>query len=200
MLSPPPPSPPPPPSLRDPYLIALRSVTLPTHPPTHDYNRGEVLCAGFTIWDESSSATKVGQARGSLGSACIVAICTLQHCNSREKQKVYCPPNVLLFQITYYNQATPGVLPYISTDIVGLSSSFSSTFSSCSRFLEANKDGPAAPWPATARLHQCEGSGWSLLPVWPLLMRCCALKDAVVECICASPSSQQWICVFFFFK
>uniref|UniRef100_A0A4W6BKA8 Acyl-CoA thioesterase 11b n=1 Tax=Lates calcarifer TaxID=8187 RepID=A0A4W6BKA8_LATCA len=84
----------------DPYLIALRSVTLPTHPPTEDYTRGEVLCAGFTIWEESSSVTK----------------------------------------ITYYNQATPGVLPYISTDIAGLSSSFYSAFAACSVFLEANKD------------------------------------------------------------
>uniref|UniRef100_A0A8C3A8U7 Acyl-CoA thioesterase 11 n=1 Tax=Cyclopterus lumpus TaxID=8103 RepID=A0A8C3A8U7_CYCLU len=33
----------------DPYVIALRSVSLPTHPPTEEYNRGEVLCAGFTI-------------------------------------------------------------------------------------------------------------------------------------------------------
>lgn len=45
--------------LRDPYLIALRSVTLPTHPPTEDYTRGEVLCAGFTILEESSCITKV---------------------------------------------------------------------------------------------------------------------------------------------
>uniref|UniRef100_A0A665UR72 Acyl-coenzyme A thioesterase 11 n=1 Tax=Echeneis naucrates TaxID=173247 RepID=A0A665UR72_ECHNA len=84
----------------DPYLIALRSVTLPTHPPTEDYTRGEVLCAGFAIWEESSTVTKV----------------------------------------TYYNKATPGVLPYISTDIAGLSSSFYSAFSACSHFLEANKD------------------------------------------------------------
>uniref|UniRef100_A0A8C4EHU4 Acyl-coenzyme A thioesterase 11 n=1 Tax=Dicentrarchus labrax TaxID=13489 RepID=A0A8C4EHU4_DICLA len=89
---------------RDPYLIALRSVTLPTHPPTEDYTRGEVLCAGFTIWEESSTVTK----------------------------------------ITYYNQATPGVLPYISTDIAGLSSSFYSAFSACSDFLEANKDSLAS--------------------------------------------------------
>uniref|UniRef100_H2V771 Acyl-coenzyme A thioesterase 11 n=1 Tax=Takifugu rubripes TaxID=31033 RepID=H2V771_TAKRU len=85
---------------RDPYLIALRSVSLPTHPPTDAYTRGEVLCAGFTIREESGSLTK----------------------------------------ITYYNQATPGVLPYIATDIVGLSSSFYSSFSACSHFLEANKD------------------------------------------------------------
>ncbi|XP_028300549.1 acyl-coenzyme A thioesterase 11b isoform X2 [Gouania willdenowi] len=85
---------------RDPYLIALRSVTLPTHPPTEECTRGEVLCAGFTIWEESPSDTK----------------------------------------ITYYNQATPGVIPYISTDIAGLSSSFYSSFAACSQFLEANKD------------------------------------------------------------
>ncbi|XP_068599160.1 acyl-coenzyme A thioesterase 11b isoform X2 [Brachionichthys hirsutus] len=84
----------------DPYLIALRSVTLPTHPPTENFTRGEVLCAGFTIWEECSTVTK----------------------------------------ITYYNQATPGVLPYITTDIAGLSSSFYSAFSACSHFLEANKD------------------------------------------------------------
>uniref|UniRef100_A0A667WV51 Acyl-CoA thioesterase 11b n=1 Tax=Myripristis murdjan TaxID=586833 RepID=A0A667WV51_9TELE len=88
----------------DPYLIALRSVTLPTHPPTEDYTRGEVLCAGFSIWEESCTVTK----------------------------------------ITYYNQATPGVLPYISTDIAGLSSSFYCAFSACSHFLEANKDSLAA--------------------------------------------------------
>ncbi|KAM4548738.1 acyl-coenzyme A thioesterase 11b isoform 1-T1 [Odontesthes bonariensis] len=95
---------------RDPYLIALRSVTLPTHPPTEDYTRGEVLCAGFTIWEESSAVTK----------------------------------------FTYYNQATPGVLPYLSTDIAGLSSSFYSTFSACSRFLEANKDSLAALPPSAS--------------------------------------------------
>lgn len=83
----------------DPYLIALRSVTLPACPPAEDYNRGEVLCAGFSIWEVGNSYTK----------------------------------------ISYYNQATPGVLPYISTDIAGLSSSFYCTFSSCSAFLEKNK-------------------------------------------------------------
>lgn len=51
--------------IRDPYLIALRSVTLPTHPPTEDYTRGEVQCAGFTIREESNSVTKVGMKRAS---------------------------------------------------------------------------------------------------------------------------------------
>ncbi|NP_001417824.1 acyl-coenzyme A thioesterase 11b isoform X1 [Danio rerio] len=88
----------------DPYLIALRSVTLPAYPPTEDYNRGEVLCAGFSIWEEENSFTK----------------------------------------ISYYNRATPGVLPYISTDIAGLSSSFYRTFASCSAFLENNKDSLAS--------------------------------------------------------
>uniref|UniRef100_A0A665U0L4 Acyl-coenzyme A thioesterase 11-like n=1 Tax=Echeneis naucrates TaxID=173247 RepID=A0A665U0L4_ECHNA len=38
----------------DPYVIALRSVSLPTHPPTDAYNRGEVLCAGFTILESKN--------------------------------------------------------------------------------------------------------------------------------------------------
>ncbi|XP_028856145.1 acyl-coenzyme A thioesterase 11b isoform X2 [Denticeps clupeoides] len=92
----------------DPYLIALRSVTLPTHPPTEDFTRGEVLCAGFVIEEESNHVAK----------------------------------------ITYYNQATPGVLPYISNDIAGLSSSFYSTFLSCSQFLEKNKDNLSSDSPS----------------------------------------------------
>uniref|UniRef100_A0AAR2JZX4 Acyl-coenzyme A thioesterase 11 n=1 Tax=Pygocentrus nattereri TaxID=42514 RepID=A0AAR2JZX4_PYGNA len=75
----------------DPYWIALRSVTLPAFPPTEGYNRGEVVCAGFSITEEDRCLTK----------------------------------------LSYYNQATPGVLPYISTDIAGLSSSFYSAFASC---------------------------------------------------------------------
>ncbi|XP_066499291.1 acyl-coenzyme A thioesterase 11b [Hoplias malabaricus] len=93
----------------DPYWIALRSVTLPGYLPTDDYNRGEVLCAGFSIKEEDFSLTK----------------------------------------LCYYNQATPGVLPYISTDIAGLSSSFYSAFASCSAFLEENKDS-LAPVPSAA--------------------------------------------------
>uniref|UniRef100_A0A3B3SDV6 Acyl-CoA thioesterase 11b n=1 Tax=Paramormyrops kingsleyae TaxID=1676925 RepID=A0A3B3SDV6_9TELE len=85
----------------DPYVVALRSVTLPTHPPTEDYTRGEVFCAGFSIWEESVGNTKV----------------------------------------SYYNQASAGVLPYISTDIAGLSSTFYRTFCSCKKFLKDNKDG-----------------------------------------------------------
>ncbi|XP_030631747.1 acyl-coenzyme A thioesterase 11 [Chanos chanos] len=83
----------------DPYVIALRSVTLPTHPPSEEFNRGEVVCAGFTIFEVSNTVAK----------------------------------------ISYYNQATPEVLPYISTDIAGLSSSFYSIFCSCSQFLLKNR-------------------------------------------------------------
>uniref|UniRef100_A0A673BCN0 Acyl-coenzyme A thioesterase 11-like n=1 Tax=Sphaeramia orbicularis TaxID=375764 RepID=A0A673BCN0_9TELE len=83
----------------DPYVIALRSVSLPTYPPTEQFNRGEVLCAGFTIL-ESTNNTSL---------------------------------------ITYYNQASPEVLPYISTDIAGLSSSFYHTFCSCSQYLIKNR-------------------------------------------------------------
>lgn len=44
---------------RDPYVLAIRSVTLPTHPPTEDMNRGEMLCAGFTIYAVSENVSKV---------------------------------------------------------------------------------------------------------------------------------------------
>ncbi|XP_018551451.1 acyl-coenzyme A thioesterase 11 isoform X3 [Lates calcarifer] len=83
----------------DPYVIALRSVSLPTHPPTEGYNRGEVLCAGFTILETKNNMSL----------------------------------------IRYYNQASPEVLPYISTDIAGLSSSFYHTFCSCSQYLTRNR-------------------------------------------------------------
>ncbi|XP_051949952.1 acyl-coenzyme A thioesterase 11-like isoform X2 [Xyrauchen texanus] len=125
----------------DPYLIALRSVTLPTYPPTEDYNRGEVLCAGFSIWEEESSFTK----------------------------------------ISYYNQATPGVLPYISTDIAGLSSSFYRTFASCSTFLEENK-ASLASLPTSAL---GENSGTALA-----IELCCLVNLKTISC--------SWIlCLFF---
>ncbi|XP_029931282.1 acyl-coenzyme A thioesterase 11 isoform X2 [Myripristis murdjan] len=87
----------------DPYIIALRSVSLPTHPPTEEYNRGEVMCAGFTILETGNNMSL----------------------------------------ISYYNQASPEVLPYISTDIAGLSSSFYHTFCSCSQYLVKNREEPA---------------------------------------------------------
>lgn len=46
---------------RDPYVIALRSVSLPAHPPTEGYNRGEVLCAGFTILETKNNMSLVKQ-------------------------------------------------------------------------------------------------------------------------------------------
>lgn len=44
---------------RDSYVIALRSVSLPTHPPVEGYKRGEVLCAGFTILETKSNMSLV---------------------------------------------------------------------------------------------------------------------------------------------
>ncbi|KAF7692325.1 acyl-coenzyme A thioesterase 11 [Silurus meridionalis] len=82
----------------DPYIIAIRSVSLPTHPPTEDMNRGEMLCAGFIIYPVSENVSKM----------------------------------------CYYNQTNPGVLPYISMDIAGLSSSFCSVFVSCRQYLMDN--------------------------------------------------------------
>ncbi|KAJ8012304.1 hypothetical protein DPEC_G00067270 [Dallia pectoralis] len=86
----------------DPYIISLRSVTLPTHPPTEKCSRGEVLCAGFSIQEVNKKVSK----------------------------------------ISYFNQASPEVLPYISTDIAGLSSSFYNIFCTCSTFLQENRDKP----------------------------------------------------------
>lgn len=44
---------------RDPYVIALRSVTLPTHRETPEYRRGETLCSGFCFWRKGDQLTKV---------------------------------------------------------------------------------------------------------------------------------------------
>uniref|UniRef100_A0A8C8DM15 Acyl-CoA thioesterase 11a n=1 Tax=Oryzias sinensis TaxID=183150 RepID=A0A8C8DM15_9TELE len=88
----------------DPYVIALRSVTLPTHPPFEKCNRGEVLCAGFTILETENKKSL----------------------------------------IRYYNQASPEVLPYISNDVAGLSSSFYHTFCACSEYLIQHKLHPTA--------------------------------------------------------
>lgn len=44
---------------RDSYVIALRSVSLTSHPPTEGCNRGEVLCAGFTIQNTKNNTSLV---------------------------------------------------------------------------------------------------------------------------------------------
>ncbi|XP_032152777.1 acyl-coenzyme A thioesterase 11 isoform X3 [Sapajus apella] len=84
----------------DPYVIALRSVTLPTHRETPEYRRGETLCSGFCLWREGDQLTKV----------------------------------------SYYNQATPGVLNYVTANVAGLSSEFYTTFKACEQFLLDNRN------------------------------------------------------------
>ncbi|NXK03479.1 ACO11 thioesterase, partial [Herpetotheres cachinnans] len=84
----------------DPYVVAFRSVTLPTHPATAGFTRGETLCSGFCIWPESEETSKVA----------------------------------------YYNQATPGYLNYVTTNVAGLSSNFCATFEACEKFLLKNKE------------------------------------------------------------
>ncbi|XP_032552796.1 acyl-coenzyme A thioesterase 11 isoform X3 [Chiroxiphia lanceolata] len=84
----------------DPYVVAFRSVTLPTHPPRAEYTRGETLCSGFCIWPESEEMSKVA----------------------------------------YYNQATPGYLNYVTTNVAGLSSDICATFEACEKFLLKNKE------------------------------------------------------------
>ncbi|NXY60668.1 ACO11 thioesterase, partial [Callaeas wilsoni] len=84
----------------DPYVVAFRSVTLPTHPARAEFTRGETLCSGFCIWPESEEMSKVA----------------------------------------YYNQAMPGYLNYITTNVAGLSSDICSTFKACEKFLLKNKE------------------------------------------------------------
>ncbi|NXT78540.1 ACO11 thioesterase, partial [Zapornia atra] len=84
----------------DPYVVAFRSVTLPTHPASDGFTRGETLCSGFCIWPESEEMSKVA----------------------------------------YYNQATPGYLNYVTTNVAGLSSNFCATFEACEKFLLKNKE------------------------------------------------------------
>uniref|UniRef100_A0A8D2M799 Acyl-CoA thioesterase 11 n=1 Tax=Zonotrichia albicollis TaxID=44394 RepID=A0A8D2M799_ZONAL len=84
----------------DPYVVAFRSVTLPTHPARPEFTRGETLCSGFCIWPESQEMSKVA----------------------------------------YYNQAMPGYLTYVTTNVAGLSSDICSTFEACEKFLLKNKE------------------------------------------------------------
>ncbi|XP_009579093.1 PREDICTED: acyl-coenzyme A thioesterase 11, partial [Fulmarus glacialis] len=79
----------------DPYVVAFRSVTLPTHPARAGFTRGETLCSGFCIWPESEEMSKVA----------------------------------------YYNQAMPGYLNYVTTNVAGLSSNFCATFEAREKFL-----------------------------------------------------------------
>ncbi|KAM4641680.1 acyl-coenzyme A thioesterase 11 isoform 1-T2 [Discoglossus pictus] len=102
----------------DPHVVALRSVTLPTHPPLPEYNRGETLCAGFCIWSEDEQRTK----------------------------------------ISYYNQFTSGVVSYLTTNITGLSSDFSTTFQNCERFLNEHKSEPTKEVETRALRTPAEGA------------------------------------------
>ncbi|KAM8792923.1 acetyl-coenzyme A thioesterase [Eudromia elegans] len=43
----------------EPYVVAVKSVTLTSMPPSSEYCRSEVLCAGFQIYSESSSSCTV---------------------------------------------------------------------------------------------------------------------------------------------
>jgi len=43
-------------------------------------------------------------------------------------------------QVAYYNQATPGYLNYVTTNVAGLSSNFCATFKACEQFLLKNKE------------------------------------------------------------
>lgn len=44
-----------------------------------------------------------------------------------------------IWQVSYYNQATPGFLNYVTTNVAGLSSEFYTTFKACEQFLLDNR-------------------------------------------------------------
>lgn len=46
----------------------------------------------------------------------------------------------LCLQVSYYNQATTGLVNYLTTNVAGLSSEFSSTFKACEQFLLNNRN------------------------------------------------------------
>ncbi|XP_043087355.1 acetyl-coenzyme A thioesterase isoform X2 [Puntigrus tetrazona] len=80
----------------DPYVVAIRSVTVATVPPDDNSIRSEVKCAGFLVHEVGYSACKV----------------------------------------SYYNQVTSGVLPYVEGNLAGWSKSMEETAMSCISFLE----------------------------------------------------------------
>ncbi|XP_062469860.1 acetyl-coenzyme A thioesterase isoform X1 [Pezoporus occidentalis] len=43
----------------EPYIVAVKSVTLTSMPPSSDYQRSEILCAGFQIYSDSDSSCTV---------------------------------------------------------------------------------------------------------------------------------------------
>ncbi|XP_068104054.1 acetyl-coenzyme A thioesterase isoform X2 [Hyperolius riggenbachi] len=83
----------------DPYVIAVRSVTLASCPPSVKFLRGEVQCAGFLIYSTGRDEC----------------------------------------QVSYLNQLTSGIMPYIEENLTGWSNSIEETASSCIKFLETAK-------------------------------------------------------------
>lgn len=49
-------------------------------------------------------------------------------------------PYIPALQVSYYNQATPGLLNYVTTNVAGLSSEFYTTFQACEHFLLDNRN------------------------------------------------------------
>ncbi|NXD74390.1 ACO12 thioesterase, partial [Eolophus roseicapillus] len=43
----------------EPYIVAVKSVTLTSIPPSSEYCRSEILCAGFQIYSDSDSSCTV---------------------------------------------------------------------------------------------------------------------------------------------
>lgn len=111
-------------------MVAFRSVTLPTHPARAEFTRGETLCSGFCIWPESQDTSKVGDA---------VAVLP-RPLGEAPPSPVALLTSPCALQVAYYNQAMPGYLTYVTTNVAGLSSDICSTFEACEKFLLKNKE------------------------------------------------------------
>lgn len=48
----------------EPYIVAVKSVTLTSVPPSSEHCRSEILCAGFQIYSDSSSSCRVSCSEG----------------------------------------------------------------------------------------------------------------------------------------
>lgn len=74
-----------------------------------------------------------------------------QNAGETDSPPAYCPevpesPHsssltwLFTLQVSYYNQATPGFLNYVTTNVAGLSTAFYNTFKACESFLLDNRN------------------------------------------------------------
>ncbi|XP_063996361.1 acetyl-coenzyme A thioesterase isoform X2 [Pogoniulus pusillus] len=144
----------------EPYTIAVKSVTLTSMPPSSEYCRSEILCAGFQIYsDSNSSCTGIMHSESLLWtSASMAGILSSGNsfvheacCTSQVTRVSFCTPVYIYLhlavvrmlrsptyckQVCYFNQVTSGVMPYLAANLTGSSHSIEDTALECIKFLE----------------------------------------------------------------